>query len=68
MSSSLIGADRRTHCKIVVLALASAMTLVVLGSTAWRAQTDRPTAHANETVLKVGKPVMSATAGEPVIR
>jgi hypothetical protein len=66
MSSSLIGADRRTHCKIVVLALASAMTVVMLGGAAWRAQTDRPTAH--ETVLKVGKPVMSATAGEPVIR
>lgn len=66
MSSSLIGADRRTHCKIVVLALASATTLVMLGGTAWRAQGDRPTAH--ETVLQVGKPVMSATAGEPVIR
>jgi hypothetical protein len=66
MSSSLIGADRRTHCKIVVLALASATTLVMLGGTAWRAQADRPTAH--ETVLKVGKPVMSTTAGEPVIR
>jgi hypothetical protein len=38
----------------------------MLGGAAWRAQTDRPTAH--ETVLKVGKPVMSATAGEPVIR
>jgi hypothetical protein len=55
MTHSLIGADRGTHCKIV--AVATAMTLLMLGITAGVAATETPTArsHAESLLLKVGK-------------
>ena len=70
MSHSLINADRRTHCKIVAVALACAVTLVVVGATA---RVSEPDAAAGRTVahgpvLKAGKAVTSATARAPVIR
>lgn len=70
MSHSLIGADRHTHGKIVAVALASAMSLIMLGVAAWRAETDAPAAHARTHggILKAGKPALSAAAGAPIVR
>jgi hypothetical protein len=55
MNHSLVGADRGTHCKIV--AVATAMTLLMLGITAGVAATETPTArsHAESLLLMVGK-------------
>jgi hypothetical protein len=56
LSHSLIGADRNTHFKIVAVALASAIVLVVVGLIA-RTVSETSTAEiqANDPVLKVGK-------------
>jgi len=55
MTHSLIGADRGTDCKIV--AVATAMTLLMLGITAGVAATETPNvrSHAESLLLKVGK-------------
>jgi hypothetical protein len=71
MSHSLIGADRRTHGKIVAVALAASMSLVMLSIGSRRADSSAPTAHtpaANGPALKAGGPALSATAGAPIIR
>ncbi|MFL4979507.1 MAG: hypothetical protein ACJ8FV_13600 [Xanthobacteraceae bacterium] len=70
MCHSLIGADRRTHGKILAVALAGAIGLVMVAGAAWRAETDAPTAHARAgaPVLKAGKPATSASAASPIIR
>ena len=70
MSHSLIGADRRTHCRIVAVALAGALILVVVGIAASPPQSDASIglAHADTPVLKVGKPAISAAAGAPLMR
>jgi hypothetical protein len=70
MSHSLIGADHRAHCKIVGVALVSAMSLVMLAATAWRGETGAPAAQMQSSgpVLKAGGPAISATAGAPIIR
>lgn len=70
MCHSLIGADRRTHGKILAVALAGAIGLVMAAGAAWRAETGRPTAHAaaNASVLKLGKPATSASAASPIVR
>jgi len=39
MSHSLIGADHRTHGKIVAVALAASISLVMLSIVSWRADT-----------------------------
>lgn len=70
MCHSLIGADRRTHGKILAVALAGAITLVIVTGAAWRTETDAPTAHArvNAPVLKAGKPAISAAAALATVR
>ena len=70
MSHSLIGADRRTHGKIVAVALACAIGLVMLEAMAWRAATDARTAQTppNGLVVRAGKPAIAATAAAPIIR
>ena len=70
MCHSLIGADRRTHGKIVAIALTGAISLVVVTGAAWRTETDAPTAHArvNAPVLKAGKPAISAAAALATVR
>jgi hypothetical protein len=70
MSHSLLNADRRTHGKIVGIALAGAMSLIMLGIAAIRADTDAPTTRpqASAPVLKAGTPIMSATAYGPTVR
>jgi hypothetical protein len=69
MCHSLIGADRRTHGKIVAVALAGAISLVMVTAMAWRADTKGPTAHAqtNALVLKAGKPATSAAVSSSII-
>ncbi|MFL5096703.1 MAG: hypothetical protein ACJ8ES_15475 [Xanthobacteraceae bacterium] len=70
MCHSLIGADRRTHGKILVVALAGAIGLVMVAGAAWRAETDAPTAHAraNTPILNAGKPAAAAAVTSPIIR
>jgi hypothetical protein len=70
MCHSLIGADRRTHGKILAVALAGAIGLVTIAGAAWRGETDVPTAHAraNAPVLKAGKPATSAAVASLIIR
>ena len=70
MSHSLIAADRRTHCRIVAVALAGALSLVVVGIAASPPQSDASIALARDgtPVLTVGKPAISATAGAPLMR
>jgi hypothetical protein len=73
---SLIAIDRRTTCKIVAVALAGSISMVMLSISlvisvaAWRAETEAPTAlaRANGVVLEAGKPAISATLGAPIIR
>jgi hypothetical protein len=70
MSHSLIGADCRTHVRIVAVALAGAISLVVFGIAASPPQPDAPgaQARADGPVLKAGKPPLSAAAGMPLMR
>ena len=68
MTHSLIGADRGTHLKIVVVALAAAILVVVVGVTARVADFETVASmQRNGPVMKAGQP--AATAGEtPTIR
>ena len=70
MSHSMIGADCRTHCKIVAVALAGAMSLVMVGIAARPAAIDATVARVqpNGTVLKAGKPTISASAATAIMR
>jgi cytochrome oxidase Cu insertion factor (SCO1/SenC/PrrC family) len=63
MNHSLVDADRNTHFKIIAVALASAIVLVVVGliGRVDNATTTTAQLHANGPVLKVGKP-MTVTA------
>jgi len=63
MTHSLIGADRATHFKIVVVALVSAIVLVTVGITSRIADPDTAAnqLRAEGPVLKAGKPA-SVTA------
>jgi len=53
MSHSLIGADRTTHLKIVAVALAGAIAVILVGITA--RVTDIGVASAQNVVVKAGK-------------
>jgi hypothetical protein len=66
MTHSLIAADRRTHCKIVALAL----SVVVLGITANAAAPEAPTvrSHAEALMLKIGKLGMASIFDATVTR
>jgi hypothetical protein len=63
MSHSLIGADRTTHLKIVAVALAGAIAVVMVGITA--RVTDIGIASA-QNVVKAGKPVAYSARGTTV--
>jgi hypothetical protein len=58
MTHSLIGADRNTHVKIVVVALVAAIAVVFVGITARVTDTSSLSAQARTDgpVLKAGKP------------
>jgi hypothetical protein len=69
MSHSLIGADRRTLGKIVAVALAGAIGVVALGSTASKPESKTSVAHLRSgIVVKAGKPAMSAAADTVALR
>jgi hypothetical protein len=71
MSCSLIGADRRTHVKVVAVALAAAgvMNLVMVGIAARHVESDARLASARTdgSVVKVGKQTIAA-AGAAIMR
>jgi hypothetical protein len=69
MCHSLIGADGRTHGRIVATALAAAVSLAALATAAWRTDT-APTAlvRAEAAVLKAGTLTRSATTDTALIR
>ena len=58
MTHSLIGADRNTHMKIVVVALVGAIAMVAVGITARVTDTSALSAQVRTDgpVLKAGKP------------
>ena len=66
MSHSLIGADRTTHLKIVAVALAGAIAVVVVGITA--RVTDIQSASAQDLVVKAGKPATFTVTRTTAIR
>jgi hypothetical protein len=66
MSHSLIGADRTTHLKIVAVALAGAIAVVVVGITA--RVTDIRSASGQTVVVKAGKAVTFSTSHFSAIR
>jgi hypothetical protein len=61
MSYSLIGADRTTHLKIVVVALAGAIAVILVGITA--RVTDIGVSSAQNVVVKAGKPAAYTARG-----
>jgi hypothetical protein len=66
----LIGADGHTHCKIVAVALAGSISLIMLAIAARHAEPEAPTAlaRANGPVFKAGRPTVSAVTAAPIIR
>jgi hypothetical protein len=65
MTHSLIGADRTTHLKIVAVALAGAIAVILVGITA--RVTDNRSASAQAQILKAGKPA-AYTARDTMVR
>jgi hypothetical protein len=66
MSHSLIGADRTTHLKIVAVALAGAIVVILVGTTA--RVTDIGVASAQNIVVKAGKAATFTTNDASAIR
>ena len=60
MNYSLLGADRGTHIKIVVVALLAALTVVIAGISAHVSDAGNITAaaKASRTVVKAGAPAV----------
>ena len=63
MTHSLIGADRTTHLKIVAVALAGAIAVILVGITA--RVTDIGVASA-QNIVKAGKPAAYTARGTTV--
>jgi hypothetical protein len=70
MNSSLQSADRTTHLKVVVVALAAAIAVVAIGINARVADTGGATARiqTNGPVLKAGKPAIYSSSDLSRIR
>jgi hypothetical protein len=64
MTHSLIGADRTTHLKIVAVALAGAIAVILVGITA--RVTDIGAESAQNIVVKAGKPAAYTARGTTV--
>jgi hypothetical protein len=62
MTDTLLGADRGTHLKIMAIATASAIAVALVGRNAGVSGSDAAAerAHVSSTVLKAGKPAVSA--------
>ena len=68
MNHSFYSADRTTHLKIVVVALAAATAIAGLSITA-RFQSGDAYAQAEQIqVIKAGKPMMISTSDQSVVR
>ncbi len=69
MNSSMYTADRTTHLKIVVVGLAAALVIAVIGISARELNlgTDIMAAQG-PTVIKAGNPVAMSDRGATVIR
>lgn len=69
MTHSIIGADRGTHIKIVVVALVAAILVVVVGITARVADFETMAQMQRDgPVLKAGKPTTVTTRDDLTIR
>jgi len=70
MTHTLRGADRATHFKIVAIAMAGAIAVAVVGMNAGVSGSDTAAgrAQASSTVLKAGKPAISAALDATTIR
>ena len=70
MTHSLIGADRNTHLKIVVVALVAAITVVSVGIAARVTGDGSLTAQVKTDgpVLKAGKPATFTTSDTSTVR
>jgi hypothetical protein len=66
MNHSLIGADRNTHLKIVVVALIAAIMVVAVGITARVADTS--SLQASGPVIKAGQPTAVTTRDDVRVR
>jgi hypothetical protein len=62
MTHTLLGADRAAHLKILAIAIAGVVAVALVGRNAGVAGNDAAAgrAHASGTVLKAGKPAISA--------
>ena len=65
MSHSLIGADRTTHLKVLCVALAAAIAVVVVGITARVTEIDAAKA---QIVVKAGKPATLTARDSTTVR
>jgi hypothetical protein len=70
MTHSLIGADRNTHLKIVVVALVGAIAVVTVGIAARVSDSGAMTAQVKTDgpVLKAGKPATFTTRETTAVR
>jgi hypothetical protein len=76
MSHSLIGADCCSCCKIIAVALAGSIGMLMLSMSlvisiaAWRVESEAPTSLTlvNGLGFEADKAAISATLGAPVIR
>ena len=65
MNHSIYSADRTTHLKVVVVALAAGILVAGFGiSTRYTTSDDVQTAH----VVKAGKPLVVTSSGASVVR
>jgi hypothetical protein len=70
MTHTLLGADRATHLKILAIAVAGVTAVAVVGMNAGAAGNDAAAGRvrASATVLKAGKPAISAALGTIAMR
>ena len=68
MNTSLFAADRRTHIKIVVTALAAAIVVMVVGINARTSNVGPATTWSNGPVVKAGQPTKFSIQEKSVIR
>jgi hypothetical protein len=69
LNHSLLSADRRTHLKIVVVALIAALVVVSIGITAQLTRFETIAGvKSNGPVLKAGKPASYTGRDAPLVR
>jgi hypothetical protein len=70
MTHTLLAADRTTHLKVLALATAGAIAVALVGRNAGVPGNDAAAgrAQASSTVLKAGKPAISAALEATTIR